>query len=272
MTVFARNRRCAHGATIAPTKPPPPTNPRISPMVAVDAPRSFASTMTTRTSAWNMKLLPAIKKAQARKNDWRQSHRTPSAISRCRGSFGAVRSSWRSARTKSSVTIETAYETASATNGTARSIANKSPPIGWPASAAPRVRASFWAIAVGICSWVPRGAGRTARRAGRTRSVGPQADDDRVRRRPSTRARLDPGSRSDEPAGGQLEDQVRDRPREPDEPRLGRLAGDGEDEQRERDRRDPAAEDRDRLPRPEQHEVPVVDEARAGGLRRHGAP
>src|SRR5438034_4501173 len=87
-----------------------------------------------------------------RRKVWFQSHDTPSLISASKRVERGSRSSWKDRRMNRSETKESAYDTASKRNGTARPTANSTPPSGWPARSAPCSRAWFCAIAAGSCS------------------------------------------------------------------------------------------------------------------------
>ena len=130
ITNFACRRRCTHGATSDPAIAPPPKKASMRPIVAEDAPSCFARTISARMIALNAKFEPATRKTAARRNGCRHNQVTPSAIS-VRNRVGVrSRTSWNAGRTNSSDTKDTAYESASAANGSRRLIPKRTPPSG----------------------------------------------------------------------------------------------------------------------------------------------
>ena len=97
-----------------------PSSAKMSPIVADDAPCSWALTTSTMLAPPQMKFAPATPNALARMNAMPHSQRTPSAISASGRRGAASRVSCSGVRSASRPSAHTRYETASTAKGSAR--------------------------------------------------------------------------------------------------------------------------------------------------------
>ena len=148
-----RNRSISHGAAIAPRTPKRPEAVSTIPIRAGAKPACTSRSTAANSSALMDRFTSAEKTMSTRNSGRCTLNRRPSTrLLRSEGREPVDVVADRSVRIRPSSTQDTAYDAASAANGSQRATENNAPPIGPPTSPATCWRAWFCESAAGSCS------------------------------------------------------------------------------------------------------------------------